>query len=55
MEFGFWVLCAMGVGVVCVLFGRILLKVASNKKNDSGNTYVKYKMKRKYGEEPTLA
>ncbi len=55
MELGFWVLCAMGVGVVCVLFGRILLKVASNKKKDEGPTYAKYKIKRKYGEEPTLA
>ena len=55
MEFGFWILLAMGVGVVCVLFGRILLKAASNRKNkDAGSTYVKYEMKRKYKNEPTL-
>ncbi|MBN2157459.1 MAG: hypothetical protein JW776_15545 [Candidatus Lokiarchaeota archaeon] len=55
MEFGYWILISMTIGVVVSLFVRILLKVASNRNTDAGVTYKKYKTKGKYKAEPTLA
>jgi len=55
MEFGYWTLIGIGIGVVVTCFIRILVKVASNRNKEAGVSYKKFKVKGKYRTEPTLA